>query len=336
MRRIAKPLSPALIVLLLATSTTTAWSQSPPDLCRSGGGCAGGVGDEWAQRWQAHVFVLGINAAVGALTAGVVQYATGGSFETGFLRGAAGGGLTYAGKLFSTRHTFGAKLIGRQTAAIGASVTRNAITGAGPLERLSLPLGPIRINLSSEESWVTLDLPTLVGAVYGMTRPGSEFNLGESLATGTLVFEVDLIRPDRNNHRILGNAIGGTVLYRRDPLSVVPVEDIIAHEMIHVIQNDFEAIAFGTPFEEWAIQWLPKSIASPMRHLDLGTQMVIRTIPKLAGVESRDAPWEREAHFMVPGHRVGGKGHIGIQYQKPVPPLRSHSVLPPFADQLRP
>jgi hypothetical protein len=238
--------------------------------------------------------------ALGALSAGIVRAAQGESFLDAFYQGGAGGGVAYLGKYISVQQAPGVALLGRQTAALGASITRSAITGSGAFERLAFPLGPFRIHRSAAGTRLTMDLPTVAGTIYGLSRPGARFDLGRSLATGALVFEVESIRRERSNQQIVGMAIGGTILFRPDPRFLISNAEIMAHEVIHVLQHDFMATALSSPFEEWLTAKLPGPFAGGLQYLDLGAHLALRAVPAMLGTESRNAPWEREAYFLVP------------------------------------
>lgn len=289
-----------LAALLLATDIRSAWAQGVGPPCMQPTPCQPPGFRHETPRWQGHSLALGINMALGGLSAGIVRAARGDSFRDGFYRGAAGGGIAYLGKYITTTQTPGIALVGRQTAAFGASITRSALTGSGPFDRLSFPLGPVWIHRSDSGTKVTLDLPTVAGTIYGLTREGSRFDLGRSLATGAVVFQVDHIRR-QGTQQVLGTAIGGAILYRPDPHLFFSIDEIMAHEVIHVLQHDYVATAISSPFEGWLSGRLPGPLARPLRYLDLGSYMLLWALPGALGVASRDAPWEREAYFMVPG-----------------------------------
>src|SRR5688572_18633266 len=91
-------------------------------------------------RLGAHLTTLGLNMAVGAVTAGVTSHIRGNSFWKGLIGGALGGGLSYSGKRITTANFFGSGLLGRQVNAVGSSIVANSITDAGVLDNVSLIL----------------------------------------------------------------------------------------------------------------------------------------------------------------------------------------------------
>ncbi len=235
----------------------------------------------------------------------------GDSFWAGFHRGAAGGGIAYLGKFVGSQQSPGAWLIGRQTAALGAAITRDAITGAGTLETLTFPLGPVRIHRTPSGPHLTLDLATVAGTIFGFSRPGARLDLGRSLATGAIVIEVDEVRRQNGNFTTLGTAIGGAITFQRDNYHTGRTHEIIAHEVVHVLQHDFAAIAFGSPLESRLSEKLPAPLRKPVRYLDLGTYNALWLLPRAFGVSRRDSPWEKEAYFLVQGPWERGL-HFGI------------------------
>lgn len=258
------------------------------------------MGDPATPRWQGHTLAFGANVALGAITAGVVRAIQGESFWSGFSRGGAGGGIAYLGKYMTTRDFSGARFLGRQTAAVGASISYNALTGRGTFETLTFPLGPVRLHHSPEGRRLTIDLVTVGGVFYALSRPGAELDLGRSLASASIVFRVDTIRRGESGSTVLGRAVGGVVIYREFYKALPEFNNmIIAHEMVHVLQHDYAGIALGSAFEGWLTEKLPDPVAKPLRYVDLGTYAALKLVPLAFGTNGRDTPWEREAYFLV-------------------------------------
>jgi hypothetical protein len=255
------------------------------------------------------VLALGTNAALGAFSAGITRAIRGDSFWVGFSRGAAGGGLSYLGKYMATGDIAGVELFARQATALGASITHNAITGQGTFETLTFPLGPLRIHRSPAGPRLTVDLLTVGGTIYGLSRPGAKLDLGRSLATGTIHVEVARFGGGSDGERLKGKAVGGTVLYRRED-DRYHRRVVITHEMIHVLQHDFAAVAFSSPFEGWLAARLPAQFAKPLQYLDLGSYAAVQMLPMIMGMKVREIPWEREAYFLVPSDHGPGWMHI--------------------------
>src|SRR5690606_5020089 len=76
--------------------------------------------------WVSEFTVLGFNAVLGGLTAGIRQWRSGRSFSDGCSRGFRGGGVVYAWKRSAAERCPSAGLIGRGVAGAGGSIVRNA------------------------------------------------------------------------------------------------------------------------------------------------------------------------------------------------------------------
>jgi hypothetical protein len=247
---------------------------------------------------RGHALVLGVNTAVGALTAGLREHARGGSFRRGLVTGAAGGAAMYGGKWLSAEPYWGAGLAGRQVAAVGASVVRNASEGRAPFSQLLLPAGPVRILVSPDDlpgAQVRLDL--VGAAVFGWHLASRETRLdpGSSLSAGTPVFWTELARQPGWH----GNNTAGVILLHDRPAGAPATpftrETVFAHERIHLLQYDFALHAWSAPFEARLLRRVPGG-ATIARHVDLGLIIVPLALLNRV-IEYDDRPWEREAHF---------------------------------------
>jgi len=256
-----------------------------------------------APRWRGDAISLAVNSLLGGVTAGVEARVRGTPFGRAFAAGAAGGAVTYAGKRIAVERFGGAGLLGREVAAVGSSVSRNAAEGRAPLERVMLPLGPIRFYVSplgGAPAQARLDAAAVVAAAYFATRPGARFDAGESLSAGALVFH----RPGSAEDVGFDGAQAAGVVLLRDlaldgpngPGHAVDPARVAAHERVHVLQYDQSFLLWAAPAERWAMDRAPWS-RRVHRWLDLGANAAL-----LSGVgaalpyESR--PWEREAHFL--------------------------------------
>lgn len=272
-----------------------------------------------AARWQGEALTLGINAVLGGLTSGAMRQARGRRFRDGFVTGAAGGALTYGGKRLAAERFFAAGLLGRQVAAVGGSVASNAAHGQGALDRVVLPVGPVRVYLVDRASSarVKLDLASTAATVVAALHPDNEFDARESLSAGTPVFRRVAYSHDTGWN---GLQAAGVVLVRHTPggedadgESAERIGHTAAHERIHVLQYDQTFLLWAAPAEAWALErhrW-GRAVS---RHVDLGLH-----VPVWAGLNAvlpyDRRPWEREAHFLTrtapghertPGHTLSG------------------------------
>lgn len=255
-------------------------------------------------RWRGEVVTGTVNAALGGLTSGLLRRARGGSFRQGFVTGAAGGAATYAGKRVTAERWAGAGLLGRQVAAVGSSVTRNAAEGRPALDRVVLPLGPVRVYLAPRGPSplrARLDLAAVVVAGYTAFQPDTRFDAAESLSSGALVFRR---HGDPREVGWNGAEAAGVVLVRA---GVHPAADesesvrermrsTLAHERVHVAQYDQTFLLWSAPGEEALLRGAGWTRAVG-QYVDLSLNA-----PVWAGINAvfpyEARPWEDEAYFL--------------------------------------
>lgn len=254
--------------------------------------------------WAGDFTALSANALIGGLTGGVAQKVRGGSFRDGFARGALGGSISYGGKRLAAEPFAGAGLLGRQIAAVGSSIIRNAGDGRGTVERIALPLGPVRLYLSQvpgeRRAHLRVELMTLFWAAYAAATPELEWDASGSLSAGTPVFRAPdrLVRFGDDSTDAGGLALGGTVLL--SDFAGVDTRTTFAHERVHVLQYDQVFLTITQPFEQWLLDALPLPGGSTVnRYLDisLAPLLIGALAPPFGDHDSR--PWELEANFLA-------------------------------------
>lgn len=252
--------------------------------------------------WTGHAAAVGANALLGGLTAGGLQKLRGGSFQDGFTRGLLGGAVVYAGKRMAAERFDGAGLLGREIAAVGASAVRNAGEGRPALERITLPLGAVRLEVrTGAQSGVgaRLDAHAAFWTLYGVLDPQLSFDAGASLSSGAAVFRA----PDQRLHLAgqagLGMAFPGTIFLGHihpDPSGRMP--ETFAHERVHVIQYDQGFLYWDEPLQRAVAPRLPgvRTIYS-VADLDLVFSGVAVLGALLLPYPHR--PWEAEALLLT-------------------------------------
>jgi hypothetical protein len=245
---------------------------------------------EQMSREASYAIDVGANVLIGGLTGGVAQRWNGGSFWRGFSRGAAGGGLVFAGKQVTAARFTGAGVAGRQLAAVGSSVVNNAAAGRPALSRLVLPVGPVRVYAepAAGRAHAKLDLAGAAAVAWGATRPGARLDLSSTLSSGAPVFRVSREWGHRAAH------LAGVVLVSE---SERQFSKALAHERVHVAQYDFASVVVGEPAESWIASEVPP-LQRLYRYVDFGSAVVL-----LSGlnrvVPDQDKPWENEAHLLA-------------------------------------
>lgn len=217
------------------------------------------LGHAQASSAAGEITYLGINALVGGVTAGLWQELSGGSFEEGFLGGALGGSVHYAGKRLAAKSFPGAGFLGRQVAATGASIVRNVSDARAPLDSLWLAVGPLRLYLSPAEPLhprLEADLHELFWITHGLVDGQYTLDPGASLSSGAAVFRSDRQLYGSRDRSLQGATIGGAIFL--SPLDAAAERVTLAHERAHVLQLDFLYHAWFRPLEDQLAQHLPR------------------------------------------------------------------------------
>ncbi len=291
----------ALIAALSATLGTEALTAQEP--CFQGSVDYAGPCLFDAPRWVGEFASLSANGLLGALTGGLSQHLRGGSFQDGFVRGALGGSIVYAGKRTASESFSGAGLIGRSMAAVGSSSVRNASEGAPLFSRLTLPLGPfwMEIDRSTRRVSARLDPVALGWMIYGISERELELDWGGTLSDGTPVFKTHnkVLRLAGDTVHVAGVTNAGIVYSADVPAyGSAHVRRHRAHEQIHVIQEDQLAIMWTDPLGGWVIGRVQRLRPTRSR---LAVNLSTEILRLLGGAisEHGDRPWEVESVFFA-------------------------------------
>jgi len=220
-------------------------------------------------------------------------------------QGAIGGALVFAGKVAVARNSDYANLLGRELAAVGSSGIQNAAAGRGFIDHLSLPWGPVRFHidrLPRTKVSLKLDLAGSVATIIALVDNDLAFDVERSLINGVAVFEVDsAIR----SGSLGGSYFGGVVKFRSrtryETAAPSTTRRTIGHELVHVVQSDFQFNALAEPAETYALGMF--SVGRVIhRYVDLGLNVPLASaLNSLGSYERR--PWEREAFTLAGGSR---------------------------------
>jgi hypothetical protein len=204
------------------------------------------------------------NAALGGLTAALIQELPGGSFWEAFLDGALGGTVVYAGKRIAVERFYGAGLAGREVAAVGTSMVRNASDGRGALEQLVLSIGVARLYLQGVNTSaapvrarVKLDMLTVLATAHLALRDNVDFDVRATISVGTPVF---FTRQPWTERSRTASQVGGVIWLGSNPYAPYPSADVsttFAHERVHVAQDDFSFLASGVRVESLLTERVP-------------------------------------------------------------------------------
>lgn len=245
-----------------------------------------------------HAVLLGANMLLSGVTAGVLRWSRGGSFVDGFGKGAAGGVAIYAGKVLAVQRGTALPLLGRETAAVGASAVRNAGAGLGLLEHVTLPVGPVRLHLArgdAPRTWVSVDVLAVGGLTAALLSYDARIDWSASLAAAAPVFIVS--DPD---HELPwnGRQLGSLVLLRNGRWTEQPLTHgrTFAHERVHLLQYDQMALLWADPVESALLSnWRWTRAIRPYVNLGLNGAInaAARSIPR--GLN----PLEIEASYLA-------------------------------------
>lgn len=251
--------------------------------------------------WAGDLAFLSGNAVLGGLTAGLIRELRGGEFWPAFRTGVAGGAIAYAGRRIAVEQFAGAGFLGREVAAAGTSVARNAAEGRSTLHEIVFPLWLIRLYLRTDtaaglHARVKADLPTLLATAYLGLRGDARFDISASLSSGMPVFRTHVLLADGYWK---GNQSAGVIWLHGNPEDPNPDAQrsaVIAHERVHVLQYDFGLLLWSDPAEAWLAERIP---GGPRVHdyLDLGLHLLPWGLANWA-LPYRQRPWEHEAHFL--------------------------------------
>ncbi|MEJ7811140.1 MAG: hypothetical protein WKG32_12075 [Gemmatimonadaceae bacterium] len=302
----------------IAVVFTVSLTSSPARAqCRTCPPASEPVGPETRHsRWRGDLTVAAANVALGGATAALFQAVRGRPIRGALARGALGGGVTYFGKRVAVSRFDGAGFLGREIAAVGGSVVRNAAEGSPALGRLMFPVGVARLYLEHPaprdtlRRWrarLKLDLAGVVVTAYSAAHSKLRFDAASSLSTGAPVFRA---RSDFQPDEWRGAQMGGVIWVRgsadrggaiNERLYADPrPHAVLAHELVHVLQRDFSAAAWTVPAEGWL---LARAGAGGVgRYVDLGLDVALQALLNQVVVyEMR--PWEHEARWLTSGRR---------------------------------
>lgn len=279
----------ALVVWLLASSAPgDVGAQAIPET------------EGWASDALGEAVFLGANAAVGGLTAALWQELSGGSFEDGLVGGVLGGSVVYAGKRVAAERFPGAGFLGRDLAAAGSSVVRNAADARPLLDSLSLPAGPFRLYVSprnpAASPRVEVELSDLYWTAYGLAEGRLELELAKSLSSGAPVFQSDRSLLTGGGEPVHGLVAGGVIFL--SPMDEGQRRETLPHERVHVLQLDFVHQVWFRPLEANLARRLPREGWRQRLDYDVLFPTLRWTADLLGPDVGALGPFEAEAEFL--------------------------------------
>lgn len=229
--------------------------------------------DPGQPRWVEDFGIVAANVLIGGATAAVSAWLGDRDVGDAFMGGALGGGVGFLGKRVAAEDFGGAGLAGRQIGAVGANIVSNVGRGLGWLEEIWLPVGPVWIQTRRDPGWrARIDLPEVAVVAWALSRSELQFDAGASLRNGALFFRAPDHRMIGNGKAIAGFAATGVVFVGHSSLDEA---EIRAHEMTHVIQQDFVLHSWSRPLE--AAGW--RLLSDRVIPIDLGVARLLMVMP---------------------------------------------------------
>lgn len=253
-----------------------------------------------APHWVGDLTFASLNSISGGLSAGLFSKLRGGSFREAFAAGMAGGAVHYAGMRLAAERFSGAGMLGRQLSATGASMSRNAAEGRGPLERLWFAAGPLNLYVAMDEGVSIspkVNLPAIVSLVYLGALPETEFDLGATFSAGVPVLRSPGKRLRKGDTNPNGLYAYGTIL-----LGDVTSErraSVFAHERVHALQADWDLQVWSHPMEDAILRRIPGTrLLNRYVDLNLLAPSLKLSAYQLLGVDDVDRLNQLEANFL--------------------------------------
>lgn len=255
-----------------------------------------------SSRWAGHIAVASANMLFSGITAGLTQELKGGSFRDGFTRGAFGGAAIYAGKRIAVEDFYGAGMLGRQVAAVGTSMVRNAADGIGTFDRIVLPAGVVRVYVNRRDAMrvsAKIDALALGWTIYGLAEPELHFDAGKSLSFGAPTFRTDNRIIDLGTEHA-GGVVKTGVIFLSDvrPWGQDFLHRVQAHERVHVLQVDQIFLTINDPHDDRLLKAMPAG-STLNRWVDVNLSTELLEFLGRAINRHGDRPWEMESIYLA-------------------------------------
>ena len=239
---------------------------------------------------------LAINSAIGSVTGLVWATIRHSPKSRGALQGAAGGALMSVGRQIAASPFNGSGFVGREISATGVSLTA---TSGEPKTTLTFPIGPVSLDFSRDSYDWRVNVADFIAIAALSISPNTRLDLGKSLSSGAAVFRdshADFGR--RGDFDIMAVSQLGAIRLSRsafDPFT--GKANVLYHENVHILQDDYFEEAIALPAERKMIQHLPFGRRF-LRHLELGV-LGPALEETMSGIPYDSRPWEREAYALT-------------------------------------
>jgi hypothetical protein len=240
------------------------------------------------------VAVFGSNVLLGGLTAAARALVGHHDPARAFAIGALGGAVHFSGKLVGPMSSFPGGIPGVVLSSTGTAIVSNAGRGAGLLDELNVPVGPLCVRFALRESRkVRLSINAFETGVLArnLARRGMELDWRESASMGTFAFVTKGTLIRMSDGKLVEGVTTAPVVVISS-LSADPSR-IARHEFVHVQQQRFLDEAWGRPIEDYLRKRIPGGPRIP-RWLELGIVSPGLELMEIA-IFGRDGPARRLA-----------------------------------------
>jgi hypothetical protein len=274
---------------------------------------------------QQKEFHLGFNILLGgAYAAAGAVMRDGGDPLAAFVRGAAGGAVTWGGQRIIAGGRPAFRLPGVQLAALGTNIMRNAARGVPLISDVTLPVYPAYVRIrhhADRPISIRISAAALAGVAwtsFNAARMQATLDWRESLMTGAPVFRsrASHIYPatippspqcyhgDACSDAAAGLHWLGTTTFTTGGRSQQSSREILNHEIIHLTQVHRDALLFALPASDALLERLggPLSSAASILVLDAFlplaaiNQALAVSLPRTHGEQWRFFEFEARAH----------------------------------------
>ena len=238
------------------------------------------------------VAVFGSNVLLGGLTAAARALVEHHDPARAFAIGALGGAVHFSGKLVGPRSSFPGGIPGVVLSSTGTAIVSNAGRGAGLLDELNVPVGPLRVRFALRETRkVRLSINAFeTGVLAGnLARRGMELDWEESASIGTFAFVTKGTLIRTSDGKVVQGVTTAPVVVISS-LSSDPSR-LARHEFVHVQQQRFLDEAWGRPIEGYLRTRIPGGRRIP-RWLELGIVSPALQLMEVA-ISGHDGPVRR-------------------------------------------
>ena len=255
---------------------------------------------------------LALNVAIGATASIARAVVSGAPLRSTVAKGMLGGSMMSAGMQLIGTESPAARFAGLQLTSVGASVTRNADSGAPVFSDLTLAVYPFYVRVQpGAPRPVTARLSALstirlVSVLAGSARPDVDW--GSTLTTGAPVLRSARWRLASGCGSCEGSFAehnAGVIVYSASAGTDYDLRRTLAHESLHLAQQTRDAVLHAVSASDAALVRLGTPGRALSRFVVVDVMLPLRFIDegelRMRGAPRRQSWYETEARAFAPG-----------------------------------